>query len=372
MIETDKFNKDGYVFIQNFLPKTSCDELTNELKKSIANGLSFTDIQSPKSQSVKNIEVFNNLLVYCLPHIEKITGLQLYPTYSYARLYSNNDELPIHTDKESCEISATITLGFDEKGWAIYMSDHSNGENNQEIIMNTGDVVIYKGIEKYHWRNKLKNQWHAQVFLHYVDKNGQYADWKYDKKESLNEKLLNNEPKLESFYTLPKIISNGFCENLIKEYSKDETEKELPYIGDGAIDYDIRNVKRVLLPMNVGIGGTLTSIGLNANNEFWKFNVTHSNQTEFLMYEVGGKYEEHIDTEIKHSNTTRKITVLAILNDEFEGGKFYIKNGHEKFYPQQNKGDVIIFPSFLTHGVEPVTKGKRFTTVTWLVGDFFK
>ena len=124
--------------------------------------------------------------------------------------------------------------------------------------------------------------------------------------------------------------------------------------------------------MNVGIGGTLTSIGLNINYDFWKFDVTNSNQTEFLMYEVGGKYEAHVDTEMKHCNQVRKITSLAILNDDFEGGKFFIMNGNHKIYPQQNKGDVIVFPSFMVHGVEPVTKGKRFTAVTWLVGPWFK
>ena len=48
------------------------------------------------------------------------------------------------------------------------------------------------------------------------------------------------------------------------------------------------------------------------------------------------------------------------------------KYGKEKVYPAQDSGDVIIFPSFLTHGVEPVTSGIRRSIVTWLVGPFFK
>jgi PKHD-type hydroxylase len=47
-------------------------------------------------------------------------------------------------------------------------------------------------------------------------------------------------------------------------------------------------------------------------------------------------------------------------------------NSNEKIYPPQEKGDIIVFPSFMVHGVEPVTKGKRFTVVTWLVGPYFK
>jgi predicted 2-oxoglutarate/Fe(II)-dependent dioxygenase YbiX len=90
------------------------------------------------------------------------------------------------------------------------------------------------------------------------------------------------------------------------------------------------------------------------------------------MYEVNGKYEAHVDTFHQLGNETRKLTALAILNDDFEGGKFYIINSHKKIYPPQEKGDIIVFPSFMVHGVEPVTKGKRFTVVTWLVGPYFK
>lgn len=372
------FNKHKYVHLIDFLPKFSCDELTNELKKLIAENKTFQDPQCPKSQAVYGEKIFDKLLEQCLPYFEKACGLELLPTYSFARLYAPNEELLNHIDRSSCEISATITLGFDGDGWAIYMGDDENKSNASKIDMNIGDAVLYKGMEKWHWREPyVEGKWQAQVFLHYVDKNGKHAEWKYDKRDCLGVKKTidskpNNDSGLDVCYTIPNLISEQFCNNIVVQYSKDEVEKELPYIGDGQVDYNVRNVKRLMLPMNVGIGGTLTAAGLNTNHDFWKFDVTHSNQTEFLMYEVGGKYEEHIDTFFEHSTETRKITVIAILNDDFEGGRFFIKNGLNKIYPKQNKGDVIVFPSFLIHGVEPITKGKRFAAVTWLVGNFFK
>jgi PKHD-type hydroxylase len=68
----------------------------------------------------------------------------------------------------------------------------------------------------------------------------------------------------------------------------------------------------------------------------------------------------------------RKLTVLAFLNEDFEGGRLYLQIGHEKIYPPQNAGTVLVFPSFVLHGVEPVTKGIRRSVVTWLVGPWFK
>jgi predicted 2-oxoglutarate/Fe(II)-dependent dioxygenase YbiX len=183
--------------------------------------------------------------------------------------------------------------------------------------------------------------------------------------------------ELDVSYVMKKAISDAFCEKLIEEYSKPEVEKEQPFIGQGRdleknINLDIRNVLRLPLPLHAGIGATLTSAGLNVNHHYWKYHITHSNQAEFLMYDVKGKYEAHTDTFHVVSDETRKVSCLAILNDDFEGGKFYIQTGHEKIYPPQEKGDIIIFPSFMLHGVEPVTKGQRFTVITWLVGPYFK
>jgi predicted 2-oxoglutarate/Fe(II)-dependent dioxygenase YbiX len=186
-----------------------------------------------------------------------------------------------------------------------------------------------------------------------------------------------NQGELDVSYVMKKALSDAFCEKLIEEYSKPEVEKEQPFIGQGRdleknINLEIRNVLRLPLPLHAGIGATLTSVGLNVNHQYWKYHVTHSNQAEFLMYDVKGKYEAHVDTFHLVSDETRKISCLAILNDDFEGGKFYIQNGHDKIYPPQEKGDIIIFPSFMLHGVEPVTKGQRFTVITWLVGPYFK
>ena len=369
------FNKNKYVYLKDFLPLNSCEELTQELRKLINEQKTTMDLQCPKSQAVHGALIFDKLLEMSLPYVEKTSGKELYPTYSYARLYAPNEELVVHTDREACEISATVTLNFDGDCWPIYMGDNEDKSNASKIVMETGDAVIYKGMEKYHWREAYtEGKWQAQVFLHYVDKNGPYAEWKYDKRETLgiSKTELEKNACFDYCYSALNAITDGFCENIIKQYSPKEVEKEAPYIGTGQIDTNIRNVQRLPLPMNQGIGATLTSTALNLNYEYWQYAVTHSNQTEFLMYEEGGKYEAHVDTEHKHSDTTRKLTALAILNDDFEGGKFFLQVANKKLYPPQEKGTIIVFPSYMLHGVEPVTKGIRYTVVTWLVGPYFK
>jgi len=375
-----EFQNKGYVYLKNALDKQSCEVLVNELKNLVKLQKTIKDYQCPKSDSIGGAEVFNNLLQAMLPYFEAQSGLKLYPTYSYARLYTEHNEiLESHRDRPACEISATLTLGFEGDVWSIYMGDHEDKTDGTKIDMDIGDAVMYRGCDKWHWREPyVEGKWQAQVFLHYVDQNGPHAEWKYDKRESLNiSKTIQNNNDFDECYKIDGAISEGFCKKLIEEYAKPEVEKELPFIGEGNdldknINLDIRNVQRLQLPLFAGIGATLTAIGLQVNHQIWQYHITHSNQSEFLMYDVNGKYETHTDTFHQRSNETRKLTVLAFLNDDFEGGKFYIQNSHKRMYPQQTPGTVIVFPSFMPHGVEPVTKGIRYSIVTWMVGEYFK
>jgi hypothetical protein len=373
---TQEFKNKGYVRLNNFLDKENCNQLTVELKKLVDEGKTENDPQCPLSQAIHGAPVFDKLLEDLTPHFEKASGLKLFPTYAYARYYNTqNEELKIHRDRPACEISATLTLGFEGDVWSIYMGANEDKSEATKIDMAVGDAVLYRGCDIYHWREKYtEGKWQAQVFLHYVDQNGPHAEWKYDKRESLGNSKTNQIQAFDECYKIDNAISEGFCKKLIEEYAKPEVVKLPPTIGEGegSINLNIRNVQRLQLHLFAGIGATLTSIGLQANHQVWQYNITHSNQSEFLMYDINGKYETHVDTFHQISNETRKLTVLAFLNDDFEGGKFYIQNSHERFYPQQTPGTVLVFPSFMPHGVEPITKGVRYSIVTWMVGPYFK
>jgi 2OG-Fe(II) oxygenase superfamily len=367
-----KFELQKYIYLPEFLDKDSCAELTNELKLLIENKQTRIDEQCGLSQAIHGAAVFDKLLVDLLPNFELASGKKLYPTYSYARLYAPNEELKNHVDRESCEISATITLDFDGDSWSIYMGDDMNKTNASEIKMGIGDAVLYKGMEKYHWREKyIEGKWQAQVFLHYVDANGKYAEWKFDKRSSLNLPIKSNQ--IPS-WTYTDILNDDACNKLIATYDKKEIEKLLPVIGEneGSINTNIRNVERILLPTYKDIGGRLAAAGFDANYQAWKFDITYANQAEFLKYPAGGRYTTHVDTVLDPNAECRKLTVIAFLNDDFEGGKFYFMNGHEKTYPMQKKGTVIVFPAFIPHGVEDIISGTRYSVVCWMVGKFFK
>lgn len=92
-----------------------------------------------------------------------------------------------------------------------------------------------------------------------------------------------------------------------------------------------------------------------------------------------GKYDFHMDTVIGYEKPadmfqTRKLSVVLLLNDEFEGGDFQFNKGLESKPEtvEMKKGRLLLFPSFMIHRVTPVTKGIRKSLVTWVEGPKFK
>lgn len=116
------------------------------------------------------------LLLQLLPTMQEHTGLELIPTYSFARIYRKGDDLKKHTDRPSCEVSATVTLGFiADDLWPIY----ADGE---KVALDVGDMLIYKGCEVEHWREPFEGGVWVQVFLHYINANGPHKEWAFDKR----------------------------------------------------------------------------------------------------------------------------------------------------------------------------------------------
>jgi hypothetical protein len=129
--------------------------------------------------------MMDTMLEVCKPLIEKVFDLELIECYSYTRIYKTGNVLERHIDRTSCEISGTLHLGGDE--WPIFL-DPTGGKNNKgiEVNLKQGDILLYRGNELEHWREKFEGKNCSQVFFHYNDKNGQFGETlKYDKRTML-------------------------------------------------------------------------------------------------------------------------------------------------------------------------------------------
>tara|TARA_R100001460_G_scaffold19773_2_gene41056 strand:- start:69 stop:689 length:621 start_codon:yes stop_codon:yes gene_type:complete len=127
---------------------------------------SYDDIQVPNTYSHYSDIAMETLMLKCQPKMEKATGLKLYPAYTYARIYKKGDELKRHKDRFSCEISTTMNLGGDD--WPIYLEPSGKkGMKGVKVNLKPGDMLVYRGIDLEHWRQKFKGKECVQVFLHY-------------------------------------------------------------------------------------------------------------------------------------------------------------------------------------------------------------
>ena len=200
------FEENGWVKIENYIDKNMAnlfyhhiqleaqrlswfEENSIEVSEDIHG--TFNDRQAPGDFSKYGDPLFDTLLSLGTEKICELTGKDLVPTYSYHRLYTMGTELERHKDRPSCEISTTLCVGYDNSNvdaskypdwdWPMYVGpkDGEKGTDGMPIHMKPGDMLIYRGDAVEHWRDPLWGNNHAQVFLHYNEKDGQY-DIPYD------------------------------------------------------------------------------------------------------------------------------------------------------------------------------------------------
>jgi hypothetical protein len=178
------FEQQGYAVIKQFIPQIMCEYISRNVRVLEANSrLNFGDTQVTKALSGASPAVTETLLELMTPVLENTLNYELYPTYSYLRIYLNGAALAKHTDRYSCEISATLPIEYE--GPRIWPLCLEVGGNVKRIELNPGDALLYKGIQIPHWRDSFDGERQVQVFLHYVKKYGQYSEYKFDQRPQL-------------------------------------------------------------------------------------------------------------------------------------------------------------------------------------------
>ncbi|RYZ89701.1 MAG: 2OG-Fe(II) oxygenase [Proteobacteria bacterium] len=83
--------------------------------------------------------------------------------------------------------------------------------------------------------------------------------------------------------------------------------------------------------------------------------------TQIVRYKAGGFFVPHRDSSDLFPE--RVITVIAYLNDDFNGGETSFLDMETDITPKQ--GAVVSFPSDLIHSAKPVLSGAKYIFVTW-------
>ena len=206
---------------------------------------------------------------------------------------------------------------------------------------------------------------------------------------------------LNEWFVFEEAIDNKTCNKLkrlgskqwqtagvdIKKGTTDEERKtgRNPEMG---VDKKIR-VTDVAWTNVQWVYDTIWPFMMSANDKAgWQYDIKAAESSQITRYKKGGFYNFHRDgggcnlsKYINPNNAfmhghVRKLSMTVLLNESFEGGDFeFTSYGKEECIitpVETTQGDIVVFPSWMEHRVAPITKGIRYSLVTWFVGPPFK
>ena len=122
-------------------------------------------------------------------------------------------------------------------------------------------------------------------------------------------------------------------------------------------------------------------IHLANKNAGWNFQWDWSESCQFTKYKKGQYYGWHIDSIVNPTKgKIRKLSSIVLLSDpsKYKGGNLQfnfknkeLSNNIVNCKELKNRGTIVVFPSFLWHRVKSVTKGIRYSLVSWHLGNPF-
>lgn len=187
----------------------------------------------------------------------------------------------------------------------------------------------------------------------------------------------------KTVYTTPTQLPDEMLDSIIRyvenknyEIAKthEEDDKEV------GVRNSIRSSSVSWIKWDEWIPGIMYNMVYGANKEYFKFDIGHFHseiQSTIYTAEHKDHYNWHVDnsTQSIYKDQERKLSISLVLSDpnEYEGGELEFNYYHEfEVSCKPPKGSAIIFPSWIPHKVNPVTKGKRISLVGWVHGPFFK
>ena len=184
-------------------------------------------------------------------------------------------------------------------------------------------------------------------------------------------------PNLKDYIiVLDDVLPHSVCDKILEEYSN-SGEWQQTEIASG-VDTNIRSAttiqisKDFVVARNADIRREIdsdvfaaASKAIQAYNE--KFNhgrIEEDSGYELLRYETGQFYTQHTDS---FKARPRAVSCSFALNDDYEGGEFGFFD--REIVVKAPKGGAVLFPSnfMYPHEIMPVTKGTRYSIITWFI-----
>jgi len=203
------------------------------------------------------------------------------------------------------------------------------------------------------------------------------------------------------YWAFKSAIPPRVCDDIIKyALSKDETMARTGGYDNKELSEDqVLNMQRKRKSDLVWLNDTWIYKEIHpyvhqANkNAGWNFDWVRSESCQFTKYKLNQYYDWHCDSWDKpyekqgpENGMIRKLSVTCQLTDgsEYTGGELqFDTRSYDPHMRDEDKhvitskeilpkGSIVVFPSFVWHRVQPVTRGTRYSLVIWNLGYPFR
>ena len=183
-------------------------------------------------------------------------------------------------------------------------------------------------------------------------------------------------PRREPWQMWSGALDDAAITEIITACSKIEPQRAWARDGDKKDTHKMRrSIIRWVSEVD-GLRPLLWRYAEAANHNAFFVSVMPLGDIQFTEYRgaEGGKYDAHMDVNFFENDRPydRKLSITVQLSDsaDYEGGDFFFTAppAPDPALLRQ-KGTVLVFPSYVVHGVTPVTKGIRQSLVCWFEGD---
>ena len=168
-------------------------------------------------------------------------------------------------------------------------------------------------------------------------------------------------------------FSTGECLQ-IRELSASLSTLEGGVSEKGTLAHDIRSSNIRWMTPTTGNQWVFEKLwaAVEQINQCYRFELDGIREVQIARYGQGDFYDWHVDIG-KAVTSTRKLSVSVQLSDpgSYEGGELVVQY-HEDKEPVKEIGSVIVFPSYLSHRVNRVVRGERWSLVAWVHGPAFR
>jgi PKHD-type hydroxylase len=177
---------------------------------------------------------------------------------------------------------------------------------------------------------------------------------------------------MRQYWIFKKALSAELCDLAVKDMETlAQNPAEVGSASYAAVSPTVRRCTVAWAPFNHWIEGILLNHSLYANKiTHWNFSMDNPRmeKVQLASYNKDDHFDWHVDWHpFEAEPDMRKISTSCLLNDqsEFTGGEFEFHYFGKKTVIKLQKGDVLVFPSFVEHRVMPITSGVRKTAVGW-------